>query len=108
MAYLVKHPKSRFWFAVWRDAGGKQIRRSTKATDRKKAERISRAYEEASLKHRTSRQVREVIASLHREITGDELVFPTVREFVSAWLERKGPETADATIAFIRRALLIF
>ena len=101
MAYLVKHPKSRFWFAVWRDAGGKQIRRSTKATDRKKAERISRAYEEASLKHRTSRQVREVIASLHREITGDELVFPTVRGLCRHGWNAKGQKLQTRPLHFI-------
>ena len=104
MAYLVKHPKSRFWFAVWRDMNGKQIRRSTKATERKKADRIAREYEHTSLKRRTSRQVREVIASLHREITGDDLVFPTVREFVKTWLERKEPETADSTIEFYKKS----
>lgn len=104
MAYLAKHPKSRFWFAIWRDAGGKQIRRSTKATNRKIAMRIAGEYELATLKRRTSRQVREVIASLHREITGDELAFPTVKEYVAAWLERKGPETADSTLAFYKKS----
>lgn len=104
MAYLVKHPKSRFWFAVWRDLNGKQIRRSTKETERKKADRIAREYEHTSLKRRTSRQVREVIASLHREITGDELVFPSVREFVKTWLERKGPETATSTLDFYQKS----
>lgn len=104
MAYLVKHPKSRYWFAVWRDAAGKQIRRSTKATNRKTAMRIAGEYEKATLKRRTSRQVREVIASLHREITGDELAFPTVKEYVTTWLERKGPETAVSTLAFYKKS----
>lgn len=108
MAYLVKHPKSRFWFAVWRDVNGKQFRRSTKSTNRKTAERLGREYESASLKKRTARQAREVIASLHREITGDELVFPTVREYVSQWLERKAPETSPGTLAFYRKSTTKF
>jgi integrase len=108
MAYLVKHPKSRFWFAVWRDVNGKQFRRSTKTTNRKTAELLSREFESTSLKQRTARQAREVIASLHREITGDELVFPTVREYVGQWLERKAAETSPGTLAFYRKSTTKF
>lgn len=104
MAYLVKHPRSRFFSAVWRDANGKQIRRSTKALDRKTATRIAGEYESASLKHRTSRQVREVIASLHRDVTGDDLAFPSVKDYIAGWLERKAPETAASTLAFYRKS----
>ena len=104
MAYLVKNPKSKYWFAVWRDAKGKQIRRSTRATDRKTADRVAREYEAASLKQRTARKAREVIASLHRELTGDDLAFPTVREYIAGWLDRKGPETSEATLNFYKKS----
>lgn len=108
MAYLVKHPKSRFFFAVWRNEGGKQIRRSTKVIDRKTASGIAREYEAASLRRRTARQVREVIASLHRELTGDDLIFPSVRDYIAGWLDRKAPETAPATLAFYKKSTAKF
>jgi len=108
MATLAKHPKSRFFTAVWRDQTGRQIRRSTKATDRKSALRIAREYEEATLKRRSAQQVRAVIASLHRELTGDELVFPTARAYVNDWLSHKGVETAESTLAFYKKSTTKF
>jgi integrase len=41
-----------------------------------------------------------VIADLYRDITGEHLVFPTVREYFDAWVARKKPETAPSTYRF--------
>lgn len=108
MAYLVKPQRSSFLSAVWRDASGKQIRRSTKVKDRKTAKKIAEAYEAASLKQRTAKQVRKVIATLHREITGDELAFPTIKDYLATWIARKKPETSRGTIEVYRRVVTVF
>ena len=100
MASLWKRPNSRFWTACFTDRNGKQRKRSTGTTDRRAALRLAEQFEEAGRKRRTAKQVREVIGSLHREITGEELTTVTVRGFVAGWLARKKPETSPATLAF--------
>ena len=37
MASLWKHPESKYWVACYTNRDGKQVKRSTKQTDRKKA-----------------------------------------------------------------------
>ena len=82
------------------DFSGKRRNRSTRSTSRKEAQRIADAYEEAAKKRRTARQVRDVIAALHKEITGDDLPSHSFREFAESWLSRKTPEVAAGTLAF--------
>jgi integrase len=52
--------------------------------------------------------VRQVIADLHKEITGDDLPTHSLREFSASWLERKAPEVAPGTLAFYRGAITKF
>lgn len=40
------------------------------------------------------------IAELYRDITGQHLQFPTVREYFDSWVARKKPETAPSTHRF--------
>ena len=77
MAFLWKHPQSKYWIARFYDLQGKRRNRSTRVlareAKRKEAERIAAAFEDTANKKRTARQVRDVIASLHREAAGMEL-----------------------------------
>jgi integrase len=52
--------------------------------------------------------VRAVVVELHKSITGDELVFPSVRVYLGEWLERKGPEVAASTLAFYKHTIGAF
>ena len=45
MASIVKKPNSKYWFACFRDITGRENRRSTEETNRKKALEIARHYE---------------------------------------------------------------
>ena len=103
MAFIFKHPKSQFWFAGFLDGTGKRRNRSTRTKNRKQAQKLAEQYETAARNKRTSRQVREVITSLHREITGQEILSLSVREMASQWLATKKHETADATISFYKK-----
>jgi integrase len=100
MAFLFKHPKSRYWVAGFADAAGKRRNRSTKETDRKKAQKLADEYEAAARHKRTARQVRAVITALHREITGQEVTTLSVRDFAKHWLATKKHETAASTLTF--------
>jgi integrase len=100
MASVWKHPNSPYWTACFTDLDGKRKKRSTKETNRRKAEKLAEQFEEAARKRRTYGQVRSVLQDLHREITGEELKSVTVREHVDNWLAEKKDETKPATMHF--------
>jgi integrase len=106
MASIIKRPDSSCWIACFTDLNGRRLKRSTKIPakerNRREAERIAVAFDEAARKKRTAAQTRRVIASLHASITGEGLPVQTLRGFVERWLETKEPETAPATITFYR------
>jgi len=104
MAFLWKKPNSIYWQAGFIGGDGKRRNRSTKveakSTNRREAQRIANAYEDAGRKSRTAKQVHSVISDLHREITGGNLPTSTVRKFGETFQNRKKGETGKATQAF--------
>ena len=104
MASLVRKPRSKFWFACFRDANGKQRRKSTKTSDRKKAMKIAEQYEQVGQRKMPARAVRETLAELYREIYSESLPTATVRGFTENWLNTKQPEISPATLAFYRKS----
>ncbi len=105
MASIWKHPESKFWFACFKTAEGKRTKRTTRTTDRKLAEKLAAQYEEAANKKKTALNTRRVIQELHASITGEDLVFPTIRQHFEKWLESKqGGEVAPATLVFYQGA----
>jgi hypothetical protein len=81
MASLWKHPQSKFFTACWTDASGRRMKRSTKTTDKKLAEKLARQFEEESRAKRTAKQARRVLADIYRDLSGEELPAVTVREY---------------------------
>jgi integrase len=108
MASLIRKPRSKFWFACFRDANGRQRRKSTKTTDRKKALKIAEQYEQVGQRRLPGRTVRETLAELYREIYGEALPVATVRQFIESWLKTKKPEVALSTYAFYEKSTTKF
>ena len=104
MSCVWKSPKSRFWIAQFTDHNGTRRNRSTKTTDRRKAEKLAEHYEAAYARKRTARQIREVISSAYEEITGEQLVNKSFRSFSQSWLAAKRNEVAEATLKFYAKA----
>jgi hypothetical protein len=104
VASLIRKPRSKFWFACFRDANGKQRRKSTKTTDRKKAMKIAEQYEQVGQRKLPAKTVRETLADLYREIYNESLPSATVRRFIESWLKTKQPEVSPATLAFYRKS----
>src|SRR5215468_8849723 len=100
MASIRQRDGSKFWFACVTLPNGRRVQRSTKETDRKKAQKIAEQWEAPWRGRVTARQTQRVIADLYRDITGEHLVFPTAREYFDSWVERKKPETAPSTYRF--------
>jgi integrase len=104
MASLVRKPRSKFWFACFRDANGRQRRKSTRTSDRKKAIKIAEQYEQVGQRKMPARAVRETLAELYREIYNESVPTATIRTFVENWLKTKQPEISPATLAFYRKS----
>ena len=97
MASIRQRIATKFWFACITLPNGSRVQRSTKETNRKKAQQIADKWEAATRGRVTARQTQKVIAELYRNITGQHLVFPTVREYFDSWVARKKPETAASS-----------
>src|SRR5438094_827831 len=100
MASIRRKENSKFWFACFSLPTGERTQRSTKETDRRRAQKLADAFEEAARRQMTARQMQSVIAGLYEKIVGTPLHFATVRDYFTSWLSRKKPETADTTFAF--------
>lgn len=105
MATIVRKPTSQFWFAAFRDGGGRQRRKSTGTTDKKRAQRIAEQYETTAKRKGDPRKVREAFASLYKEFYGEDLPSTTVREFANRWLKDRARETSLSTITIYERTL---
>jgi integrase len=105
MASLTRKPRSKFWFACFRDALGKQHRRSTKETNHKKAMKLAEQMEQISQRKLSPRAVRETMIALYREAYGDTLPASSTRTYVANWLKVKSPEVAGTTLVFYRKGL---
>jgi integrase len=102
MASITRHPQSQFWTACFRDSDGRQRRVSTKATDKKQAQRIAEEFEKAVRLVRTVRQTQAVLDKLHQELTGEKISRLSLREFAAQWLNTKAAETAPGTLVNYR------
>jgi len=105
MASLTKDSKGRspYWIACYTAADGRQLKKSTKQTDRKKALEVSLALERAEEMAKkgtlTETRTRELLAEVLERTTGETLPFFTVEGFLRDWLN--GKEVSKAASTFI-------
>lgn len=103
MASLWKHPNSPFWTACFTDETGKQVKRSTKLSDRKKAMKAAEAFEDATKLARSSELTRAAAVKMLNELMerthGDGLDTRSTRQHIAdyqASLQARG--TKDGTL----------
>jgi hypothetical protein len=101
MASLRRFPGSRYWFACFIGPDGRRCQRSTKETDKGRAQKIADRYAEAARLDRmgllADRQARKVIADISQISNRSVLRDETIRGYFNGWLERKEHETTNAT-----------
>jgi integrase len=94
-------PRSPFWIACYNGIGSngnvRRLKRSTKTTDRKLAQKLADKWEEleklAGEKRLTESHCRKVIAQMYERTTGEPLHFHTAREYLNEWVEGRRNET---------------
>jgi integrase len=97
MASIIRKPTSKFWFAAFRDATGRQHRKSTGTTDKVRAKRIAQQYEAAAQRRGNPQKVRENFTALYKEFFSDDLPHAPVRQFFIRWLKDRQRETSRST-----------
>jgi integrase len=102
MASVVRRKKSRYWTACFSDRDGRQLKRSTKSTDRNSAmqiavelERVERQAKQGSL---TTTQLRKVLNDVSEKVTGDSLNVSSVEDYFRDWLKGIEARNSPATL----------
>jgi integrase len=98
-------PKSPFWIACFNGVGSdgsvRRLKRSTKTTDRKLAQKLADEWEQleklAGKGRLTESQCRKVIAQMYERTVGEPLHFRTAREHLAEWVDSKKNETEPRT-----------
>src|SRR5215470_1456079 len=102
MAAVIKRKSSQYWSAVWRDAQGRQIWRSTKHTDRIKALADALEYERADklagagslVEAQAQKGLKDI---MERGGTGDTLRTPSIKDWLTDWIATKEAHKAAST-----------
>jgi integrase len=102
MASIVRRTKSRFWTACYTNRDGRQLKRSTKTTDKRQALQISleleRVERQANAGAITTIQLRKVLNDVSERINGDSLIAPSVEDYLNDWLKGIVTRNRAATI----------
>ena len=115
MCSLIKdyRGKSKFWTCCYTAADGRQLKRSTKETDRRKAQVICEAWEQAeSLGSKglltSQEQLRIVLEQTLFRLTGKKPETVTVQAWLNRWLEAERGAVAEASFDKYKGVLSAF
>jgi integrase len=105
MASVVKYRKSKYWVAAFRDASGKQHRRTTRETSRKRALAVAEQFERVAKRQASAARVRKTFSEFYQEHYGEALPRATVRTYAAQWLASRKTETSAPSHALYGVAL---
>ena len=112
MASVVKRERSRFWTACYTDRDGRQLKRSTKTTNRSQAMEIALELERVEQKARqgllTTIQLKKVLNDVSEKVTGDTLIAPTVEAYLDDWLKAVSARNSPATLERYKNTRKLF
>jgi integrase len=112
MAGVTKQKASQFWQAIFYDGHGNKIRRTTKLTNRKEAQRLADQWEDLEKAGAQGRlveaQARKVVSEILERHTGEPLHFHTVRGWFDEWLAGKTDAVEKRTLARYRQIIREF
>jgi integrase len=112
MASISRRKKSRFWTACYTAQDGRQLKRSTKTTDKRQALQLALEYEQAEKKLAsgvaTCLQMRKVISDISERVTGETLIAPSVEDYLNDWLKGIKTRNRAATIQRYDKTVRLF
>ena len=98
MASVIKRPQSGYWYACCADQQGRQLKRSTKTSDRRKALQIAIELERVEMQSLTTTQLRKIPSDVSEKVNGDNLSVPTIEAYLKDWLKLIGARIKPATL----------
>jgi len=103
MASLRKKDRSNYWYACYFGPDGRRIQRSTKQSNRKKAQALADAWEKAAKLGKEKRlgetQARRIMGEIYESLHHEPLKFNSARDFLTGWAEKQKAVTAARTHA---------
>jgi integrase len=98
-----RQPKSPFYFACYTGPDGQRVQRSTKQSNRKKAQACADQWEKAAKLGSEGRlgesQARRVLAEIYEAVNGEKLKSATARDYLNEWSEKRKTDTSPRTAA---------
>jgi integrase len=104
MASLTKDSagRSKYWICCYTAADGRQLKRSTKQTEKSKAWEVCLTYERTETMVRngliTEAQLRKVLSATLERVTGETIHAPSIREWLDQWLKSRQGTASDTTL----------
>src|ERR1035437_7578866 len=112
MASVVKREKSKYWTACFTDRDGRQLKRSTKTTDRNMAMRMAVDLEGIESRAKrgtiTTTQLRKVVNDFSEKVTGDSMNVPSVEDYFRDWLNNVEARNTPSTLERYKNAVKWF
>lgn len=97
MAFLVRQPRSRYWIAGFVDASGREVRKTTREVDKRRAQKVADQFERVAKKRGNAQSVRQAFNEFLRDAYGESLPSSTVRDYARSWLERRKGEMTEGS-----------
>jgi integrase len=102
MASVTRDPRSpRFWIACYTGRDGRQLKRSTKTNDKRKALQIAVELEDVESKVRqtslTTTQLQKILSDVSEKVNGEGLQAPTAQDYLGDWLKNVSVRNTPAT-----------
>jgi integrase len=102
MASLTKQAKSRFWNACYTDRTGRQLKRSTRTSDKAAALKIALELERVERLAREGQastfQFQKIVSEVTRDVIGETLPSSSVGQYLTDWLNGIQKKNTDSTI----------
>jgi len=112
MASVVKRTNSRFWIACFTNRDGRQLKRSTKSSDRRQALGIALELERVERQARagvlTTTQLKKILNDVAEKVTGDSILAPAVEVYLKEWLAGVKVRNTGATVERYKNTVRLF
>jgi integrase len=112
MASIQRRRDSRFWHAFFRDSEGRLHGRSTRFTDRKRAQKLAEVFEMAAQREKNAAKVKatflEIFGEAFQGEVGGGAGTMTSRAFAKQWLETRQIEVSSGSFDSYRKTLKTF
>jgi integrase len=112
MASIHKRTKSKYWIASYTNRDGRQLKKSTKTTDKNQATEIAIGYERlerrAAAGTLTSHQIKKVSNELSEKVTGDSIIAAPTDDYLNEWLKGVRVRSKPATFERYNLSVKLF